>query len=83
MKIVSGGQTGADRAALDAAMEAGVPCDGWCPADRNVEDGMIPDRYPVPESPEAGYAHAYASTRGGALRPLQRPVATFAVFCLS
>jgi hypothetical protein len=56
MKIISGGQTGADRAALDAAMEAGVPCGGWCPTGRKAEDGVIPDRYPVTELPGAGYA---------------------------
>ncbi len=55
MKIISGGQTGADRAALDAAMEAGVPCGGWCPAGRKAEDGVIPDHYPVIELPGAGY----------------------------
>jgi len=56
MRIVSGGQTGADRAALDAALEAGVPCGGWCPAGRRAEDGVIPERYPVSELPRAGYA---------------------------
>src|SRR5256885_2018978 len=54
IRIVSGGQTGADRAALDAAMEACVECGGWCPAGRMAEDGVIPDRYPVIELPEGG-----------------------------
>ncbi len=53
---MTGGQTGADRAALDAAMDAGVPCGGWCPAGRKAEDGAIPGRYPVTELPGAGYA---------------------------
>lgn len=46
-KIVSGGQTGIDRGALDAALAAAVPCGGWCPAGRRAEDGPIPSRYPV------------------------------------
>ena len=41
-KIVSGGQTGVDRGALDAALAAKFPCGGWCPADRAAEDGPIP-----------------------------------------
>jgi len=41
-KIVSGGQTGVDRGALDAALAAIFPCGGWCPADGAAEDGPIP-----------------------------------------
>jgi len=44
-KIVSGGQTGADRAALDAALEQGLKIGGWIPKGRLAEDGLIPDRY--------------------------------------
>jgi hypothetical protein len=40
-KIISGGQTGVDRGALDAALVAGFTCGGWCPADRGAEDGEI------------------------------------------
>jgi hypothetical protein len=47
MKIVSGGQTGVDRAALDVALKHHIRCGGWCPEDRSDEDGKIPDRYPV------------------------------------
>lgn len=45
MRIVSGGQTGADRAALDAALELGLETGGWVPRGRLAEDGVIPDRY--------------------------------------
>ena len=55
-KIVSGGQSGVDRAALDAAIAAGVPCRGWCPAGRRAEDGTIPARYPLRETAAPDYA---------------------------
>ncbi|MGD8308976.1 MAG: putative molybdenum carrier protein [Chromatiales bacterium] len=55
-RIVSGGQTGVDRGALDAALGLGIPCGGWCPAGRRAEDGPIPLRYPLRETPEADYA---------------------------
>lgn len=55
-KIVSGGQTGVDRGALDAALAAGFPCGGWCPAGRKAEDGPIPERYPVAALASADYA---------------------------
>ncbi len=50
MKIISGGQTGVDRAALDVALELGLPIGGWCPAGRRAEDGRIPDHYPLRET---------------------------------
>ena len=53
LTIVSGGQTGVDRAALDVAMERGMPCGGWCPACRRAEDGPIDPRYPLRETPSA------------------------------
>jgi hypothetical protein len=49
--IVSGGQAGVDRAALDLALNHGLPCHGWCPAGRQAEDGRIPDKYPLRETP--------------------------------
>ncbi len=61
MKIVSGGQTGVDRAALDAALSLGVPAGGFCPAGRRAEDGPIPRHYPVQELPGAGYVERTAA----------------------
>ncbi len=55
-KIVSGGQTGVDRAALDVALVYGIPCGGWCPAGRRAADGPIADRYPLTETPSEDYA---------------------------
>lgn len=54
-KIVSGGQTGVDRAALDAAMGLGIPVGGWCPRGRRALDGEIPARYPLTETRGKGY----------------------------
>jgi hypothetical protein len=48
-KIISGGQTGVDRAALDVAIALQIPCGGWCPRGRRAEDGRIADRYPLQE----------------------------------
>jgi hypothetical protein len=53
--VISGGQTGVDRGALDAALDLGVRCGGWCPAGRQAEDGVIPARYPLTELSGAGY----------------------------
>lgn len=55
MKLISGGQTGVDRAALDVALKHGIPCGGWCPAGRLDEFGRIPDRYPVKELEDGGF----------------------------
>jgi predicted Rossmann-fold nucleotide-binding protein len=55
-RIISGGQTGVDRAALDVALELGIPCGGWCPLGRRAEDGRLPERYPLQETPTADYA---------------------------
>jgi len=54
-KVVSGGQTGVDRAGLDAAMEAGIPVGGYCPKGRLAEDGTIPTKYPMTELMEDDY----------------------------
>lgn len=53
--IVSGGQTGADRAALDFALEHYMPHDGWCPLGRRAEDGAIEERYQLRETSSRSY----------------------------
>ena len=55
IKIVSGGQTGADRAALDWALSHNVECGGWCPKGRKAEDGPINAKYPLKETPSVAY----------------------------
>lgn len=55
MKIISGGQTGVDRAALDVALKHGIESGGWCPTGRVDEIGRIPDRYPVEELEDGGF----------------------------
>jgi hypothetical protein len=52
-KIISGGQTGPDRAALDFALAHGLPHGGWCPRGRWAEDGPVHSRYLLTETPEA------------------------------
>lgn len=51
-KLVSGGQTGVDRAALDFARIRGRPHGGWCPRGRQAEDGIIPAEYKLRETPD-------------------------------
>jgi Circularly permutated YpsA SLOG family len=55
-KIVSGGQTGADRSALDWAIKRGVAHGGWCPKGRKAEDGVIDPRYNLAETPSEDYS---------------------------
>ena len=54
-RIVSGGQTGADRAALDWAIARRIPHGGWCPQGRKAEDGVIEAKYHLTETPSADY----------------------------
>ena len=53
--IISGGQTGADRAALDFAIQHGIDHGGWCPRGRLAEDGPIHARYLLEETPTDRY----------------------------
>jgi hypothetical protein len=55
-KIISGGQTGADRAALDWAIGRGIQHGGWCPKGRKAEDGVIDPRYNLTETPSEDYS---------------------------
>jgi len=55
-KIISGGQTGADRAALDWAIKRGIQHGGWCPKGRKAEDGTIDQRYSLVETPSDDYS---------------------------
>ncbi|MEL6897774.1 MAG: putative molybdenum carrier protein [Planctomycetota bacterium] len=55
-KIVSGGQTGVDRAGLDVAIQLGIQHGGWCPGGRLAEDGSVPSRYVLEEMPTRDYA---------------------------
>jgi hypothetical protein len=59
-RIISGGQTGVDRAALDVAIELGIPIGGWCPRGRRAEDGRIPRCYRLRETPSDRYAQRTA-----------------------
>jgi hypothetical protein len=55
IKIISGGQTGADRGGLEAAIALGIPHGGWCPQGRRAEDGVVPAKYNLQECPSSGY----------------------------
>jgi len=55
IKIISGGQTGVDRAALDFALEQGIACGGYCPKGRKTEDGVLSYRYPLIETNNTQY----------------------------
>jgi hypothetical protein len=54
-KVISGGQTGADRGGLDAAIQLGIPHGGWCPRGRRAEDGRVPDIYQLRETMTSSY----------------------------
>jgi hypothetical protein len=56
IKIISGGQTGADRAALDFSLKHGVPHGGWVPKERKTEDGTLPEKYHLREMPTGQYS---------------------------
>jgi hypothetical protein len=51
-RVISGGQTGVDQAALRAARDSGISIGGWCPPGRACEDGVIPPEFPLRETPQ-------------------------------
>ena len=55
-KIISGGQTGADRSALDFAIKYNIPHGGWLPKGRQAEDDKLPQRYQLQEMPTPEYS---------------------------
>ncbi len=55
LTVISGGQTGVDRAALDAALQLGIAIDGWCPRGRIAEDGVLAQQYVLKETPSSRY----------------------------
>lgn len=57
-QLISGGQTGVDRAALDAALTFNFPCGGWCPYGREAEDGAIAAHYPLQPLVKGGYSES-------------------------
>lgn len=62
-RVISGGQTGADRGGLDAAIDLGLPHGGFCPKGRRAEDGVIPGRYQLEETESADYTERTRKTR--------------------
>jgi len=86
IKIVSGGQTGADRGGLEAAIYCELPHGGWCPRGRKAEDGRIPEKYQLAEMNSAEYiarteanvidsdatvVFTFGMAEGGSLRTLE------------
>jgi hypothetical protein len=69
MKLTSGGQTGADQAALQWALEKGLEIGGWCPKGRKAEDGTIPECSSLKETPTATMSSEPNGTFGTLMRP--------------
>lgn len=87
-KIISGGQTGADRGGLDAALHLGLERGGWCPKGRRAEDGVIPESYPLSEHESSDYPpRTYANVKESdatvifTLGPLERGSELTRFFC--
>ena len=54
-KIITGGQTGVDRAAMDTALDLGFEVGGWCPKGRRADDGLVPEKYVLQETSSRDY----------------------------
>jgi len=78
-KVISGGQTSVDRAALDAAMESGLAVGGFCPKGRKAEDGKVPSIYRLEELKSASYQQRternVIESEGTLILALKRPLA--------
>src|SRR5437870_1510665 len=81
VKLVSGGQTGTDRAALDFAIEHGIPHGGWCPAGRLAEDGPIDPRYLLSETPSGNMFSIFKSLSRRACRHQESHGSSPIFFC--
>jgi hypothetical protein len=69
-RIISGGQTGADRGGLTAAIKLGIPHGGWCPKGRRAEDGQVPACYHLEETGSSSYQ---ARTKRNVLEATEGP----------
>ena len=69
LRIISGGQTGADRAGLDFAIQAGLEHGGYVPKGRKAEDGRIDDRYQLIELSSSSYVDVSGVTVTLSRRP--------------
>lgn len=74
LEIISGGQTGVDQGALDAALQAQVPCGGWCPDGAYDENGPLDAKYPLDPMPDG---HGYAERTRANVR---RATATLIIY---
>jgi hypothetical protein len=81
VKIISGGQTGVDRAALDVTLKHGIECGGWCPVGRLDEFGRIPERYPLKEVAQEISKERFSNRLGGleTATPWESEQSSFAV----
>lgn len=84
LHIISGGQTGADRAALQWAIDQHIPHSGWCPSGRKAEDGEIPPAFQLQETPSSSYEQRtewnVRDSDGTAILSISRPLSGGSAF---